>query len=175
MSAPAASQAPATPLKPSGLTEREAGRRLVEHGRNEIAAQPATPLYVRVLAQLRDPLVMVLIGAVLLTIAIGDHADSVVIGLVILFNTTVGVAQEIRADNAVAALSAMSAPGARVLRRARHAKSRPPTSYPGTCSSSARATSSPPTPNSPRHRPSSSTSPCSPASPSRWTRIRVRP
>ncbi|MCY0963265.1 cation-translocating P-type ATPase [Streptomyces sp. H27-H5] len=59
---------------------------------------------------------MVLIGAVLLTIAIGDHADSVVIGLVILFNTTVGVTQEIRADNAVAALSAMSAPGARVLR-----------------------------------------------------------
>ncbi|WP_407836578.1 cation-translocating P-type ATPase [Streptomyces sp. DSM 116496] len=116
MSAPAASQAPPAPRKPRGLTEREAERRLVEHGRNEIAAQSPTPLYARVLAQLRDPLVMVLIGAVLLTIAIGDHADSIVIGLVILFNTAVGVTQEIRADNAVAALSAMSAPGARVLR-----------------------------------------------------------
>ncbi|MCY0949929.1 cation-translocating P-type ATPase [Streptomyces sp. H27-S2] len=116
MSAPAASQAPATSQKSAGLTEREAARLLAEHGRNEVAAQPATPLYARILAQLRDPLIMVLIGAVLLTIAIGDHADSVVIGLVILFNTTVGVTQEIRADNAVAALSAMSAPGARVRR-----------------------------------------------------------
>lgn len=68
------------------------------------------------LAQLRDPLIMVLLGAALLTIAIGDHPDAVVIGLVVVFNTTVGVAQEVRADNAVAALSALSAPHARVLR-----------------------------------------------------------
>ncbi|MGW5398157.1 cation-transporting P-type ATPase [Streptomyces sp. NPDC003952] len=96
MPAPAAGRAPATRLKPGGLTERKAGRLLVERGRNEIAAQPATPFYARVLAQLRDPLVMVLMGAVLLTIAIGYHADSVVIGLVTLFNTAVGVTQDLR-------------------------------------------------------------------------------
>ncbi|WP_260610257.1 HAD-IC family P-type ATPase [Streptomyces sp. WAC06614] len=59
---------------------------------------------------------MVLLGAVLLTVAIGDHPDAVVIGLVVVFTTAVGVAQEVRADRAVAALSALSAPHARVLR-----------------------------------------------------------
>ncbi|WP_164496390.1 hypothetical protein [Streptomyces sp. ADI91-18] len=65
------------------------------------------------LAQLRDALILVLLGAVVSTLAIGDHADAVVIALVIVVNTSVGVAQEVRADNAVAALSA---PNARVLR-----------------------------------------------------------
>ncbi|NXY93019.1 cation-transporting P-type ATPase [Streptomyces sp. BR123] len=99
-----------------GLTQAEAERRLVRHGRNEVPPPRPTPLYRRVLAQLRDPLIMVLLGAALLTIAIGDHPDAVVIGLVIVVNTTVGVAQEVRADRAVAALSALSAPHARVLR-----------------------------------------------------------
>ncbi|WKV70567.1 cation-translocating P-type ATPase [Streptomyces sp. PCS3-D2] len=111
---PATADAPAR--TPGGLTGREAERRLADHGRNEIPPAPPTPWYARVLAQLRDPLIMVLLGAVVLTIAIGDHPDAVVIAVVIVVNTTVGVVQEIRADHAVAALSAMSAPNARVLR-----------------------------------------------------------
>ncbi|MFD7915992.1 cation-translocating P-type ATPase [Streptomyces sp. NPDC059752] len=111
---PATAEVPVRTL--GGLTDLEAERRLAEHGRNEIPPAPATPWYARVLAQLRDPLIMVLLGAVVLTIAIGDHADAVVIAVVIVVNTTVGVVQEIRADHAVAALSAMSAPNARVLR-----------------------------------------------------------
>ncbi|MFJ5806558.1 cation-translocating P-type ATPase [Streptomyces sp. NPDC093093] len=99
-----------------GLTQTEAERRLVRHGRNEVAPPRPTPLHQRVLAQLRDPLILVLLGAMLLTMAIGDHPDAVVIALVVVFNTTVGVAQEVRADRAVAALSALSAPHAKVLR-----------------------------------------------------------
>ncbi|WP_354637210.1 hypothetical protein [Kitasatospora camelliae] len=56
-----------------------------------------------------------LLAPVALTVATGDHPDAIVIGLVILVNTTVGVVQEIRAASAVAALSALSAPTARVL------------------------------------------------------------
>ncbi|MER6102953.1 cation-translocating P-type ATPase [Streptomyces sp. NPDC001832] len=111
---PAADEEPGQ--EPRGLAGPEAERRLAEHGRNEVAKARGTPLHGRVLAQLRDPLIMVLLGAALLTVVIGDHPDAVVIGLVIVFNTTVGVAQEIRADHAVEALSVMSAPSARVLR-----------------------------------------------------------
>ncbi|MFF3459556.1 cation-translocating P-type ATPase [Streptomyces sp. NPDC002730] len=107
---------PVTDERRRGLTEEDAARRLAEYGRNEVAARRTVRLHTRVVAQLRDPLIMVLLGAVALTVAIGDHADSVVIALVIVVNTTVGVIQEVRADNAVAALSAMSAPNARVLR-----------------------------------------------------------
>ncbi|GGY76339.1 cation-translocating P-type ATPase [Streptomyces omiyaensis] len=100
----------------TGLTPAEAARRLAADGPNEVAARRPVRLYSRVLAQLRDPLIMVLLGAVALTLAIGDHPDAIVIGLVVLVNTTVGVVQEVRADNAVAALSALSAPHARVRR-----------------------------------------------------------
>ncbi|MGW0752502.1 cation-translocating P-type ATPase [Streptomyces sp. NPDC002587] len=116
MTTPAAQQAPSPAGPHKGLTEAEAARLLGEHGRNEVAAAKTVPLYARVLAQLKDALILVLLGAVVLTLAIGDHADAVVIALVIVVNTAVGVAQEIRADNAVAALSALSAPNARVLR-----------------------------------------------------------
>jgi Ca2+-transporting ATPase len=99
-----------------GLTEAEAARRLADTGRNEVAARRPVPLRTRILAQLRDPLILVLLGAVVLTLAIRDHPDAIVIALVVVVNTTVGVVQEIRADNAVAALSALSAPHAHVRR-----------------------------------------------------------
>ncbi|MGA5407896.1 cation-translocating P-type ATPase [Streptomyces lavendulocolor] len=99
-----------------GLAEDQAVRLLAAHGPNVVTAQRPVPLRARVLAQLRDPLIMVLLGAVVLTVVIGDYADSAVIALVVLVNTTVGVVQEVRADHAVAALSAMSAPTARVRR-----------------------------------------------------------
>lgn len=103
-------------VRDDGLTEEEATCRLARYGPNTVAAEHAVWLRTRVAAQLRDPLIMVLLGAIALTLAIGDHADSVVIALVIVVNTTVGVVQEIRADHAVSALSALSAPGARVRR-----------------------------------------------------------
>ncbi|MFC8494071.1 cation-translocating P-type ATPase [Streptomyces sp. NPDC057235] len=99
-----------------GLTEAEAARRLAAAGPNEVAARKPVQLHSRILTQLRDPLIMVLLGAVVLTLAIGDHADAIVIALVVVVNTTVGVVQEVRADYAVAALSALSAPHARVRR-----------------------------------------------------------
>ncbi|MFF1444293.1 cation-translocating P-type ATPase [Streptomyces sp. NPDC058295] len=101
---------------PVGLTEDQAARRLAECGPNELDAQRRIPLRSRIGAQLRDPMILILLAAVVLTVATGDHADAVVIALVIVANTAVGVAQEVRADNAVAALSAMTAPTARVLR-----------------------------------------------------------
>ncbi|MGW4161010.1 cation-translocating P-type ATPase [Streptomyces sp. NPDC004788] len=110
------SSATASTRDATGLTATEAARRLAEDGPNEVSARKPVRLRSRVLAQVRDPLIMVLLGAVALTLAIGDHPDAIVIALVVSVNTTVGVAQEIRADHAVAALSDLSAPHARVRR-----------------------------------------------------------
>ncbi|WP_225800954.1 cation-translocating P-type ATPase [Streptomyces sp. NK15101] len=116
MTASAPDRASAPVRETVGLTQEEAARRFADTGPNEVTARKPVRLHTRVLAQLTDPLIMVLLGAVVLTLAIGDHPDAIVIGLVVLVNTTVGVAQEIRADNAVAALSALTAPHARVRR-----------------------------------------------------------
>ncbi|MFF9785871.1 cation-translocating P-type ATPase [Streptomyces nigrescens] len=99
-----------------GLSEHEAARRLAVYGPNVIAARQPTPWWRRVGQQIRDPLILVLLAAAALTLAIGDLADTAVILLVVTVNTTAGYVQEVKAEHAVAALSSMSAPAARVLR-----------------------------------------------------------
>jgi Ca2+-transporting ATPase len=66
--------------------------------------------------QVRDPLVLVLLVAAVLTLVTGDWTDAGVIVLVIVVNTTAGVTQEVKAGQAIAALLELTAPEARVLR-----------------------------------------------------------
>jgi Ca2+-transporting ATPase len=54
--------------------------------------------------QVRDPMILLLIAAGSLTAALHDVSDTVVIGMVVVFNTATGLVQEVRADRAVAAL-----------------------------------------------------------------------
>ncbi len=100
----------------AGLSREEATRRLGEYGANVVAQERRTPVWRRVLQQMRDPLIVVLLVAAALTLATGDLPDTAVILLVITVNTVVGVVQEVRAERAVAALTALSAPAARVVR-----------------------------------------------------------
>jgi P-type Ca2+ transporter type 2C len=99
-----------------GLSSSQAAARLAADGANVLPARHRVELWRRVLLQLRDPLVLVLLAAAVLTVATGDWADAAIIALVVVVNTTVGVAQEVKADRAITALSAMAAPEARVLR-----------------------------------------------------------
>jgi Ca2+-transporting ATPase len=101
------------------LTTAEAGTRLAEQGPNAVQTRRRVRLVSRLGNQLRDPLLLLLIAAVILTVSVGDFTDAVVIALVIIVNTTVGVIQEVRADRAVTALETLSAPRARVIRDGR--------------------------------------------------------
>jgi Ca2+-transporting ATPase len=103
-----------------GLTSVEAAARLARHGPNVLPAPRSVPVWRRVLTQLRDPLVLVLLAAIALTTVTGDWTDAAVIALVIVVNTAVGVAQEVKADRAITALAALAAPEARVLRDGQH-------------------------------------------------------
>ena len=99
-----------------GLSSAEAAARLAPVRPECAAAAVRLPLWRRVAAQLRDPLVLVLLAAAVLTIATGDWTDAAVILLVIVVNTTAGVVQEVKADRAITALSQLTAPEARVIR-----------------------------------------------------------
>ncbi len=100
----------------TGLSSAEAAARLAHDGGNVLPAQRSVPWWHRVAMQLRDPLVVVLLAAAVLTVATGDWTDAAVIALVIVVNTSVGVTQEVKADRAIAALATLAAPEARVLR-----------------------------------------------------------
>jgi Ca2+-transporting ATPase len=104
------------PLAAAGLTTTEAAARLLDNGPNAVARPAPRRLIGRILHQLTDPLVVLLLAAVAVTTALGDWPDTIVIALVVVVNTTIGVAQEVRADRAIAALDRLAAPTARVVR-----------------------------------------------------------
>ncbi len=106
-----------------GLEEAEAAARLERHGRNELTAQAPVPWWRRFLAQFEDVLVILLLVATAISLALWfferDAAlpyEAIAIFAVVLLNATIGYLQEARAEAAVAALRAMSAAGARVVR-----------------------------------------------------------
>ena len=108
--------APVAGAPAGGLSSAEAAARLARHGPNELPRARRTPLWRMVTDQVRDPLVLVLLVAAVLTLATGDWTDAGVIALVIVVNTAAGVTQEVKAGQAIAALSELTAPEARVLR-----------------------------------------------------------
>jgi P-type Ca2+ transporter type 2C len=101
---------------PAGLSAAQAADRLARDGPNALPPARHVRLGQRILMQLRDPLIMVLLVAAALTTATGDWADTGVILLVILVNTSAGIIQEIKADRAITALGELAAPQARVAR-----------------------------------------------------------
>ncbi|MET0765994.1 MAG: cation-transporting P-type ATPase [Blastococcus sp.] len=117
---PAADVAAGFDVDPTtGLDDLRAAARLAAEGPNEVQTRRPVSLARSVLRELTDTLILVLIGAVVLTAATGDWVDCAVITLVIVVNTTLGVVQERRALRAVAALDTLVAPSARVLRGGR--------------------------------------------------------
>jgi Ca2+-transporting ATPase len=100
----------------SGLTSVEAARRLEDVGANEVTQRGRISVWSSIGLQLRDPLIVVLMAACVLTVLTGDVTDAAVIGFVVLVNTTVGVAQEVRADRTISALAQLSSPRVRVRR-----------------------------------------------------------
>ena len=112
-----------------GLTSEEAAARLAVHGPNQLDAPPPVPGWRRLLRQLRDPLVYLLLGAMLVSLvawvvegAEGVPFEVLVIGVIVAFNAVLGWVQESRAEQAVAALQRMAAATARVLRDGREVR-----------------------------------------------------
>ena len=102
-----------------GLGAAEAARRLAEYGPNEVTeARRRGPLSLLV-AQLRDFMILVLLAAAVVSGVIGEPPDTIAILVIVLLNAVIGAVQEYRAERAVAALRAMAAPSARVVREGR--------------------------------------------------------
>jgi len=89
----------------AGLSDEEAARRLLEHGPNQLTAVPGRPAWKRFADQLIQPLVLVLIGAGVVTAGLGEMVDSSVIFAVVLLNAGIGYWQEAKAEGALAALA----------------------------------------------------------------------
>jgi Ca2+-transporting ATPase len=101
---------------PAGLTSREAAQRLGASGRNEIVRERRASWPARLLGQFRSPLVLLLLGACVVSALLGERADAAAIAFIVVVNAFVGFLQESRAERALAALAGLTAPRCRVLR-----------------------------------------------------------
>jgi Ca2+-transporting ATPase len=91
----------------AGLGEEEARRRLARHGRNELPDRPPPSWGELVLRQLRDALVLLLLGAAVVAVAVGDVLEAGLIATIVVLNTVLGAVQEGRAESAAAAVRAL--------------------------------------------------------------------
>ena len=100
----------------TGLSGVEAAERLARYGQNKLEGKPKKSLLSLFFAQLQDMLIYVLLGAAVITLFIGEYADSAIILLVVLLNAAIGVIQEYKAEKAIAALQQLTTPRTLVRR-----------------------------------------------------------
>lgn len=100
-----------------GLSDAEAANRLKQNGKNELRSRPPRTLGQMLRAQLLDPMVLILIGAAILSAVLREWTEASVIGLIVVLNAVIGIVQEKKAQSSLEALRQMSAPTARVLRQ----------------------------------------------------------
>ncbi|MBP7227468.1 MAG: cation-translocating P-type ATPase [Longilinea sp.] len=108
-----------------GLSSEEAARRLEQFGPNQLVEKPRPTFLQLVLAQLNNFVVILLIVAAVISAGISLYEEgtigyeSLAILAIVILNAILGVIQESRAEQALAALKKMSAPEAQVLRDGR--------------------------------------------------------
>ncbi len=90
-----------------GLSDEQVRQRIEQYGENVIErGRQTTPLEM-LWRQLKDPLLMVLIGSGLVAVALGKFTDGAVVLAVVIINTIIGFIQEFRASRAIEALASL--------------------------------------------------------------------
>lgn len=100
----------------TGLTSEEAERRLKKYGPNQLTEKPRPTFIQLFLSQLNDFTVILLLVAALVSAVLGDYVEAAAIMIIVILNAVLGLVQESRAEEALAALKKMAAPEAQVLR-----------------------------------------------------------
>jgi len=100
----------------SGLSEKQVQERQAQYGANELVEKGLTSPWAILWEQLTNPLVLLLIGAAIISALLGKVDSFIAISAIVVLNAVLGVVQEYRAEQAMAALKKMAAPLVRVRR-----------------------------------------------------------
>lgn len=108
----------------SGLVDVQVEERRRLYGSNKLVEGKKTSLFVRFMQQLADPMIIILIVAAVISgitaVYAGESfADVIIIMVVVLINAVLGVAQESKAEKAIAALQEIAAATSKVIRSGR--------------------------------------------------------
>ena len=99
-----------------GLSTKEAEQRLHQHGLNELKrVSAANPLKIFI-HQFTSPLVWILLAALIISFFLGEMADAIIIGIIIVLNAVLGFVQEYHAERSIEALQKLASSQSRVIR-----------------------------------------------------------
>ncbi len=100
----------------AGLSKSEAARRIEQYGPNKLTEKKRRTPVAMLLSQFTDFMIIILIGAALVSGVIGEASDTIAIIVIVVLNAIIGFVQEYRAEKAMEALKRMAAPSATVHR-----------------------------------------------------------
>ena len=103
----------------NGISEQDATTRLAQYGANELVEKKLKSPWAILWEQITNPLVLLLIFAAVISAFLGKADSVIAISAIVVLNAILGVVQEYRAEQAMAALKKMSAPLVRVRRGGR--------------------------------------------------------
>jgi Ca2+-transporting ATPase len=103
----------------TGLSDFEAKARLQQYGANELIEHGLKSPWAILREQLSNPLVLLLIFAAVISAILGKADSVIAISAIVVLNAVLGVVQEYRAEQAMAALKKMAAPAVRLRRDGR--------------------------------------------------------
>ena len=99
-----------------GLSSQDVIAARDKYGENKLEEKEGKTLWHQIIEQISDTMIIILIFASVLSIALHEVVDGVVILAIVVLNATLGITQERRASDALAALKSMAAPKAKVFR-----------------------------------------------------------
>jgi len=100
----------------NGLTEKQAAEKLSEYGSNSIQEKSKNSAVKIFAGQFRDVMVMILLGATVISVFLGEIYDAVTIIAIVFLNAVLGFIQEYKTEKTLETLSSMTAPTAKVIR-----------------------------------------------------------
>jgi Ca2+-transporting ATPase len=103
-------------VKNEGLSSEEVEKRLQHYGQNQLKEASRPGFMVLLWAQLNNFVVILLIAASVISALLGDYVEAAAIMAIVVLNSILGIVQEQRAEQALAALKKLAAPDAQVLR-----------------------------------------------------------
>ena len=103
----------------AGLSEREARKKLLEHGPNILAEKKKISVIKLLLSQFTDVMVLILLASTAISAFMGEMTEAVTIIAIVILNAVLGFVQEFKTEKTMEALKGLSAPAARVLRGGR--------------------------------------------------------
>jgi Ca2+-transporting ATPase len=107
-------------VQDKGLSSAEAEKRLEQYGPNQLKETPRPGFLVLLWGQINNFVVILLIVASVISALLGDYVEAAAIMAIVVLNSVLGIVQEQRAEQALAALKKLAAPDAQVLRDGMH-------------------------------------------------------